>query len=57
MLELNLATDSFPVWKALAWVFYPMTVLVAVEMFFSAVDDDDDDDEGGGVMTAVFQGA
>ena len=55
MLELNLATDSFPVWKAIAWVFYPMTVLVAVEMFFSAVDDDDD--EGGGVMTPVYQGA
>ena len=42
MLEFNLATDSFPVWKALAWVFYPMTVLVAAEMFFNAVDDDDD---------------
>ena len=56
MLELNLATDSFPVWKALAWVFYPMTVLVAAEMFFNAVDDDDDD-EGGGVMTPVYQGA
>jgi hypothetical protein len=34
-----------------------MTVLVAVEMFFNAVDDDDDDDEGGGVMTPVYQGA
>ena len=55
MLEFNLATDSFPVWKALAWVFYPMTVLVAAEMFFNAVDDDDDDDEGGGVMTPVYQ--
>ena len=51
MLEFNLATDSFPVWKALAWV------LVAAEMFFNAVDDDDDDDEGGGVMTPVYQGA
>ena len=57
MLEFNLAADSFPVWKALAWVFYPISVLVAVEMFFSAVDDDDDDDEGGGVMTPVYQGA
>ena len=57
MLEFNLAADSFPVWKALAWVFYPMTVLVAAEMFFNAVDDDDDDDEGGGVMTPVYQRA
>ena len=57
MLEYNLATDSFPVWKALAWVFYPMSVLVAAEMFFNAFDDDEDDDEGGGVMTPVYKGA
>ena len=57
MLDFQLASDSFPVWKALAWVFYPMSVLVAVEMFFRVSDDDDDDDEGGGVMTPVYQGA
>ena len=57
MLDFQLAADSFPVWKALAWVFYPMTVLVAVEMFFRVADDDDDDDEGGGVVTPVYQGA
>ena len=57
MIDLQLATDSFPVWKALAWVFYPMSVLVAIEMCFRVADDDDDDDEGGGVMTPVYQGA
>ena len=57
MIDFQLASDSFPVWKALAWVFYPMSVLVAVEMFFRVADDDDDDDEGGGVMTQVYQGA
>ena len=57
MLDFQLASDSFPVWKALAWVFYPMSVLVAVEMFFRVADDDDDDDEGGGVMTPDYQGA
>ena len=57
MLDFQLASDSFPVWKALAWVFYPMRVLFAVEMFFRVADDDDDDDEGGGVMTPVYQGA
>ena len=34
-----------------------MGALVAIELFFRAVDDDDDDDEGGGVMTPVYQGA
>ena len=57
MIDFQLAPDSFPVWKALAWVFYPMSVLVAVEMFFRVADDDVDDDEGGGVMTPVYQGA
>ena len=57
MIDFQLAPDSFSVWKALAWVFYPMSVLVAVEMFFRVADDDDDDDEGGGVMTPVYQGA
>ena len=57
MIDFQLASDSFPVWKVLAWVFYPMSVLFAVEMFFRVADDDDDDDEGGGVMTPVYQGA
>ena len=57
MIDFQLASDSFPVWKALAWVFYPMSVLVAVEMFFRVADDDDDDDDGGAVMTPVYQGA
>tara|TARA_A100001388_G_scaffold269161_1_gene245113 strand:- start:575 stop:748 length:174 start_codon:yes stop_codon:yes gene_type:complete len=57
MIDLQLATDSYPIWKAILWCFYPVSALVAMEMFFRAVDDDDDDDEGGGVMTPVYQGA
>ena len=57
MIDLHLAADSCPTWKAIAWVFYPMSVLVALEVFLGSVNDDDDDDEGGGVMTPVYQGA
>ena len=57
MIDFQLAADSFPIWKAILWCFYPMSALVAIEMFSRAVDDDDDDDEGGGVMTPVYQGA
>ena len=57
MIDLQLATDSYPIWKAILWCFYPMGALVAIEMFFRIADYDDDDDEGGGVMTPVFQGA
>ena len=57
MIDLQLAADSFPIWKAIAWLFYPMTVLVALEVFLKSMNDDDDDDEGGGVMTPVYQRA
>ena len=59
MTDFQLAADSFPIWKAVLWCFYPMSALVAIEMFFRVADDDDDDDEGGGVMTpaGVYQGA
>ena len=57
MGEFNIAVDSFPIWKAILWCFYPVTVLVGMEMFLRLLIDDDDDDEGGGVMTPVYQGA
>jgi len=57
MTELQFTTDTFPIWKAILWVFYPMSVLVALELFLGTNGDDDDDDEGGGVMTPVYQGA
>tara|TARA_B100001989_G_scaffold129133_1_gene91285 strand:- start:1372 stop:1539 length:168 start_codon:yes stop_codon:yes gene_type:complete len=52
----SIAVESFPVWKAMLWVFYPMSVLVALELFLRASNDDDDDDEGGGVMQPVYSG-
>ena len=57
MIDYQLATDSFPIWKAILWCFYPVGALVAIEYFLRSVNDDDDDDEGGGVMTPVYQGA
>ena len=57
MTELQFTTDTFPIWKSILWVFYPMSILVALELFLDTNGDDDDDDEGGGVMTPVYQGA
>ena len=54
MIDLQLAAESFPIWKAIAWMFYPMGVLVAIELFLKT--SNDDDDEGGGVMSPVYQG-
>ena len=55
MIDLQLATDSYPIWKAILWCFYPIGIVVFFELLFSS--DDDDDDEGGGGMTPVYQGA
>ena len=41
---------------AILWCFYPVALLVGLELFLRA-DDDDDDDPEGGVMTPVYQGA
>ena len=58
MAEYEIATQSFPIWKAILWCFYPVGAIVFIELFLRAISgDDDDDDEGGGVMTPVYQGA
>ena len=54
MIDLQLAADSFPIWKAILWCFYPMGALLAVEVFLRSVNDDDDDDEGGGIMNTCI---
>ena len=49
MGELQVATDTFPIWKAVLWIFYPMAALVMVELLLRGFDDDDDDDGGNGI--------
>ena len=55
MTEFYSATSSISPFSAILWCFYPIGILVFIELLFSS--DDDDDDEGGGVMTPVYQGA
>ena len=45
MSEFQVAADTFPIWKAVLWIFYPMAALVMVELLLRGFDDDDD--EGG----------
>ena len=55
MGELQTAVDTFPIWKAVLWIFYPMAALVMVELLLRGFDDDDDDDGGKGVRVARMQ--
>ncbi len=53
--ELQASTESISTWKAILWCFYPMAVLIAIELLARALDDDDDQD--GGRMIPILQGA
>ena len=55
MGELQSAVEAFPIWKAIAWIFYPMAILIAAEIIAKNINDDDDED--GGKMIPVMQGA
>jgi len=55
MSEFQTAVDTFPIWKAVLWIFYPMTFLVGLELFLRALRDDDDDDQDGGQGIRIGQ--
>ena len=57
MGELQVVNDITP-FTAILWIFYPMVLLVGVELLLRAMRDDDDDDEGGkGIRIARMQPA
>ena len=53
MGELQAATDSFPLWNAFLWGFYPLVIVVLIELLSGGFDDDDD--QGGGMMIPAYQ--
>tara|TARA_B100000287_G_scaffold159533_1_gene150403 strand:+ start:319 stop:522 length:204 start_codon:yes stop_codon:yes gene_type:complete len=55
MSEYQFATESYPIWKAIVWCFYPMSVLLLIELYLRIVNDDDDDDDGGGLGIKVSE--
>ncbi len=55
MGELQAATESVSPLLAILWVFYPMAVVVLIELFLRAISNDDDDDTGGGKGIRVQQ--
>ena len=52
MSELQLL-DSFPIWKAVLWCFYPFSALVLIELLVRSFPDDDDDFGGGKMIHAL----
>ena len=54
MGELQAVNDISP-FTAILWIFYPMAVLVGIELFLRALKDDDDDDFDGGKGVRIGQ--
>ena len=48
MGELQAATESASPLLAILWVFYPMAIVVLIELLLRAMSGDDDDDSFGG---------
>tara|TARA_Y100001968_G_scaffold275822_1_gene269751 strand:+ start:223 stop:399 length:177 start_codon:yes stop_codon:yes gene_type:complete len=53
MSELQLV-DSFPIWKAVLWCFYPMVAFALFCLIASFLPDDDDDFGGGKMIPALL---
>ena len=54
MGELQAVNDITP-FQAILWIFYPMTILVGIELFLRTLKDDDDDDFDGGKGVRIGQ--
>ena len=48
-------TNTISPFMTILWCFYPVALLVGLELFLRAANDEDDDDDGDGLMTPVYQ--
>ena len=55
MGDIVAASDSISPLTAILWCFYPMAVLVLVELLLRSFNDDDDDDFQGGKGVRIGQ--
>ena len=53
MIFLEDANTTSPL-LVILWCFYPIGILVAIELFLKSLNDDDDDDFGGGKAVPVY---
>ena len=54
MTEFYSATSSISPLTAILWCFYPIAILVLVELFLGGGFDDDNDDEDGGMLIPAY---
>ena len=54
MTELYSTTSSISPFSAILWCFYPIAILVLVELFLGGGFDDDNDDQDGGMRIPAY---
>ena len=57
MTEFYSTTSSIGPFSAILWCFYPIAILVLVELFLGGGFDDDNDDQDGGMMIPAYSSA
>ena len=57
MTEFYSSTSSVSFLTAILWCFYPVALLVLVELFLGGGFDDDNDDQDGGMMIPAYSSA
>ena len=57
MTEFYSTTSSISSFSAILWSFYPIAILVLVELFLGGGFDDDNDDQDGGMMIPAYSSA
>tara|TARA_A100000164_G_C21475983_1_gene571187 strand:- start:150 stop:386 length:237 start_codon:yes stop_codon:yes gene_type:complete len=54
MTEIYSTTSSISPFVAIMWCFYPIAILILVELFFGGGFDDDNDDQDGGMLIPAY---
>ena len=54
MTDIYSTTSSINYVTAFLWYFYPIAILVLVELFLGGGFDDDNDDQDGGMMIPAY---
>ena len=57
MTEFYSTTSSISPFSAILWCFYPIAILVLIELFLGGGFDDDNDDQDGGMMIPAYSSA
>ncbi len=54
MIDFPSASTAINPLTAILWCFYPLSILVLVELFLGGGFDDDNDDQDGGMMIPAY---